>query len=172
MVNFGPLPAEIGPVVWGTPVNFNGFRVLGSWQRYCTVLQQWASAKLCGVEQRAPHIFCMAVITLGISHAHSSFFFFLAYSQPSHIGCLPFFHTWFGLSANLECRCEMCCTRLAENTRRKNRQKFAIWGSGHHRTTLSGCIFATEVSIDNRKNLLNSNISSTCPTISLRPTTG
>jgi len=28
MVNFGPLAAEIGPVVWGTPANFNGFRVL------------------------------------------------------------------------------------------------------------------------------------------------
>ena len=30
MVNFGPLPAEIGPVVWGTPVNFHGFRVLAA----------------------------------------------------------------------------------------------------------------------------------------------
>jgi len=28
MVNFGPLAAEIDPVVWGTPENFNGFRVL------------------------------------------------------------------------------------------------------------------------------------------------
>jgi len=28
MVNFGLLAAEIGPVVWGTPVTFNGFRVL------------------------------------------------------------------------------------------------------------------------------------------------
>jgi len=28
MVNIGPLLAEIGPVVWGTPANFNGFRVL------------------------------------------------------------------------------------------------------------------------------------------------
>jgi len=30
MVNFGPLPAEIGPVVWDTPANFNCFRVLAS----------------------------------------------------------------------------------------------------------------------------------------------
>jgi len=30
MVNFGPLAAEIGPVVWGTPPNFNGFRDLTS----------------------------------------------------------------------------------------------------------------------------------------------
>jgi len=36
--------------------------------------------------------------------------------------------------------------------------------SGHHHTTLSGYIFATKAHIDNRKkNLLNSNISSTCP---------
>jgi len=30
MVNFGPLAAEIGPVVWGIPANFNGFRVLAA----------------------------------------------------------------------------------------------------------------------------------------------
>jgi len=30
MVNFGPLVAEIGLPVWGTPANFNGFRVLAA----------------------------------------------------------------------------------------------------------------------------------------------
>ena len=30
MVNFGLLAAEIGPVVWGTPANFNGFHVLAA----------------------------------------------------------------------------------------------------------------------------------------------
>jgi len=36
--------------------------------------------------------------------------------------------------------------------------------SGHHRTTLSGYIFARKARIDNRKkNLLSSNMSSTCP---------
>jgi len=30
MVNFGLLAAEIDPVVWGTPANFNGFRVLAA----------------------------------------------------------------------------------------------------------------------------------------------
>jgi len=69
MVNFGPLAAEIGPSFWGTPANFNGF---ASWQRYCTVLQQWASAKLCGVEQKAPPIFGRAATTLGIG-PHPSF---------------------------------------------------------------------------------------------------
>jgi len=32
---------------------------------------------------------------------------------------VPHFHTWCGLSANLECISEMCCTRLAENAGRK-----------------------------------------------------
>jgi len=30
MVNIGPLTAEIGLVVWGTPTNFNGFRILAA----------------------------------------------------------------------------------------------------------------------------------------------
>jgi len=30
MVNFGPLAAEIGPVVWDITANFNGFRVLAA----------------------------------------------------------------------------------------------------------------------------------------------
>jgi len=43
----------------------------------------------------------------------------------------------------------------------KSRQKSP---SGHHHTTLSDYIFATKAHIDNRKkNLLSSNMSSTCP---------
>ena len=30
MVNFSPLAAEILSLVWGTPANFNGFRVLAA----------------------------------------------------------------------------------------------------------------------------------------------
>ena len=30
MVNFGPVAAEIGLPVWGTPPNLNGFRVLAA----------------------------------------------------------------------------------------------------------------------------------------------
>jgi len=126
MVNFSPLAAESGWRVWGTPANFNGFRVLASllhrhrsterdqpnfaqcltvswadkllhfwellpltefcqvqndfaskscvllyWQHYCTALEHWASAKLCGVQQRAPPICGSAAIRLGIS-PHSS----------------------------------------------------------------------------------------------------
>jgi len=64
MAKFGPLALRsVGE--FGAPQQIStGF---ASWQRYCTALQYWASAKLCGVEQRAPPIFGMAAITLGIS---------------------------------------------------------------------------------------------------------
>jgi len=52
----------------------------------------------------------------------------------------------------LECRSEICCTRLAENTGRKKITPKSP--SGHHRTTLSGYIFATEARIDNRKKIV------------------
>jgi len=42
----------------------------------------------------------------------------------------------------------------------KRRQKSP---SGHHRTTLLGYIFVTKARIDNRKKLVSSNMSSTCP---------
>ena len=58
MVNFGPVTAEIDLRVWGTPANFNGFRVLAA------LLQYRASAKLCGVEQRAPPIFGRVAIVM------------------------------------------------------------------------------------------------------------
>jgi len=76
--------------------------------------------------------------------------------------------TQCGPSANLECRSEMCCMRLAGNAGPKKSP------SGHHHTTLSCYIFATKARLDNRgKNLLNSNVS---PTSSqhgeLQPTSG
>jgi len=40
-------------------------------------------------------------------------------------------YTWCGLSANLERRSEMCCTRLARNAGPKNRQKFVTWAPSH-----------------------------------------
>ena len=72
------------------------------------------------------------------------------------LGCLPYFHTRCGLSANLECRSEVCCMWLTENTVCKNLP------SVQHCTT-SGYIFATKACIDNRKKLLSSNMSSRCP---------
>jgi len=72
-------------------------------------------------------------LSCGFFYLQSIFYLlFLAYSQPSKIGCLPYFYTWCGLSANLRCRSETCCTRLAENTGRKNRQNFAICAPSHN----------------------------------------
>jgi len=72
-----------------------------------------------------------------------------------------------GLSANLECRSEMCCTRLADA------KTDAIWPSGHHLTSLSGYIFTTKARLDNREKLLNSNMSHMSSQYGeLRPTNG
>jgi len=129
MANFGALAAEI---VWGTTANFNGFRVLAPLLHGTLAV---------GVSR--------AAIVLVIGQHSSSFFFlsslFLAYSQRSEIGCRSYFHTWCGLSANLECRSEVCCTRIARNTGRKNDAKSP---SAHQRTILSGCIFATKALCD------------------------
>ena len=92
---------------------------------------------------RADHyIFILLFVLL------SSFFFFLAKSQPSQSVCLPYLHAWCGLSTNLRCRSETCCTRLAEIQDAKMSPKSP---SGHHRATLSGYIFATKARIDNQK---------------------
>jgi len=88
----------------------------------------------------------------------SFFFFFL----PRLISAVAdwmstILHTWCVLSVNLECRSEMYCMQLSENTGCKKSP------SQHHCTSLSCCVFATKARIDNRKkNLLSSNSSSTC----------
>jgi len=84
-----------------------------------------------------------------------------AHSQPSHIGCIPYFHIWSGLCANLGCRSETCCMRLAESTGRQKSPKIR-----HLRTIAQRCLAISSqlkhVSTIG-KNLLNSNTSLTCP---------
>jgi len=46
----------------------------------------------------------------------------------------------------------MCCTQLAGNAGPKKIAKNSP--AGHHRTTLSGYIFATKARIDNRKKVV------------------
>ena len=79
-----------------------------------------------------PCLIGQAIIFLPCGFFFLSLSFFFAYSQQSQVGWLPYIHTWCGLSANLRCRSETCCTRLAENTGRKNRQKIAIWAPWHN----------------------------------------
>jgi len=70
MVNFGPLAAEIGSVVWHRS-KFQRVSRLGFLTARHSSHSQWAPAKLCGVEQRAPPMFGRAAITLGLG-PHSS----------------------------------------------------------------------------------------------------
>jgi len=84
--------------------------------------------------------------------------FFLAKSQRSEIGCLPYFQTWCGLSAKLECMCEMCCTRLAENTGCK---QIAILAPSHN--FVRQYLRSWGMYWQSEKNMLNINTSSTCP---------
>ena len=65
MVNCGLIAAEIDPAVWGTLANFNGFRVLAALLHGTLVV---ASAKLCGVEQRAPPMFGRAPSRWALFH--------------------------------------------------------------------------------------------------------
>ena len=58
----------------------------------------------------------------------SFFFYFLAISQPSEIRCLPYFHTWCGLSANLEC----AARGWLKIQDAKMTQKIAIWAPSHN----------------------------------------
>ena len=61
----------------------------------------------------------------------SIYLFFLAYSQPSQTGCLPYFQTRHGPSANLGCRSKTCCKRLAGNAGCKKSPKI------HHLHTIA-----------------------------------
>ena len=67
---------------------------------------------------------------------------------------------WCGLSANLRCRSETCCTRLAENTGRKKVAK------NRHLGTIAQLCRAMSSQLRHvstvGKNLLSSNVSSTC----------
>jgi len=95
----------------------------------------------------SPYVLGQTIIFLPCDFYLPSSIFFphLISAVGDWMSAILYFHTWCGLSANLECRSEMCCMQLAENTGCK---KSSLW---HHRTTLSGCIFTAEACIDNQK---------------------
>jgi len=54
MVNFGPLAADICWRVWGTPANFNGFRILAeNFNGFCVVAALLHGTLAVGVSQTA-----------------------------------------------------------------------------------------------------------------------
>jgi len=149
MVNFGLLTAEIRWRVWGTRANFNGFRVLAALLHGTLVVGVSQTAAL----NRGRHLYS----TGRPSRWALAHILVLFYSSPNLSGRrLNVYHTSIHMVwpyiANLECRSEMCCTRLAGNAGPKYRQKFAIWATSHN---LSGYIFVTKARrpIDNQKKL-------------------
>jgi len=70
-------------------------------------------------------------------------------SAAAEIGCLPYFYTWRGPSANLGLKCAARGSLQMQDP--KKSPKIAIWVPF---TTLSGYIFATKACIDNRKKIV------------------
>jgi len=93
--------------------------VLSSWQDIARV-QPGSLWLPCGIKPLK--IFALWLLSSSIFYL-SIFLFFLAYTQPSQIGCLPYFHTRCGFSASLGCRSETCCTPLAGK---------AVWAPSHN----------------------------------------
>jgi len=130
----------------------------------CDCTAMWPYVKLlwplvlAALHSRCGH----SILPLSYRFLLLSFFFFLACSQRSQIGCLQYFHTWCGLSANLECRSEMCCTWPAEIGR-------INYAKNRHLCTIAQLCWAISSQLRHaayrqlQKNLLNSNISHTCP---------
>ena len=79
-------------------------------------------AALCN---RGPLYFCPVV-----SFFLSSFFSRLISAAAGWMSTI--LDTWCGPSANLECRSERCCTRLAANAGPKKFAKIAIWAPSHN----------------------------------------
>jgi len=86
----------------------------------------------------------------------------LFYSSPNLSGRrLDVYHTWRGPSANLECKSERCCSRLAANTGCKKVAKNRHLGTiAQLRRAISSQLRHVSTT---GKNLLSSNTSSTCP---------
>ena len=67
MVNFGLLTAEIDPVVWGTPANFNGFRVLAARHLVAGIsqtLRRWTEGATCVRQGDHNYVLCAFDIVL------------------------------------------------------------------------------------------------------------
>jgi len=89
---------------------------------------------------------------------YRGFFFYLSFSSPifSHHR-LDVYHTWCGLSANLGCRSETCCTGLAQNTGRKKSSKI------HHQGTIAQLCRAISLQLRHASTIGKNLFSPICP---------
>jgi len=153
MVNFAILAAEIVSLLWGTTANFNGSRVLVALLHGIYSGRQPNFAAL----NRGRHLYSAGrSSSWALAHILVSSFFPRLITAFTDWTSTTFLHlVWCGLSANLECMSEMCCTRLAENTGRKKSPKI------RHLGTISQLCRAISSHVSTiGKSLLNSNISS------------
>jgi len=58
-----------------------------------------------------------------------SFFYLVSMAANWMSTNVPYFHTWCGLSTNLECKSETCCTQLPGNAGRKKSPKIRHMGT-------------------------------------------
>ena len=83
MVNFGPLAAEIGSLVWGTPANLKGFCVLAALLHGTLVVGVSQTATL----NRGHHLYSAGRPShWALTHISSSFFFLSFLWSPYGIG--------------------------------------------------------------------------------------
>jgi len=119
-------------------------------------------AKRSPISATAQHLLwppCVADADIIFSAVVSIFFFFCLISGVADWISAILLHIVCPI-ANLELRSEMCCTRLAGNTGRKNRQIFAVFAPSYNFVEL----YLRNISmyLKSEKYLPNSNISSTC----------
>ena len=95
-VNFGLLASDICWRVWGTPTNFNGFRVLAGLLHGTLVV---ASAKHCGVEQRAPPMFGRWPSGWALAHILVVYVLFCVWL---YVACMCSIVTWWGGPGGIE----------------------------------------------------------------------
>jgi len=100
----------------------------------------------------SPYVIGQTIIFLPCDF-YLSFFFFLLFFFPRLIS------TWCGLSANLRCRSETCCTRLTGNAGRKKVAKNRHLGTMAHLCRAISSLLRHVSTIG--KNLLSSDMSST-----------
>jgi len=115
-----------------------GLRAAGNSLRPGHTKMYWIDATASGANSNVMYMFLwpptygQAIIFCSCGFYLSSSSFFLTYSQRSQTGCLPVhFHSWCGRSANLECKSEICCTRVAEIQDAKITLKIAICAPLH-----------------------------------------
>jgi len=90
MVNFGPLAAEIVSLVWGTPGNFNGFRVLAALLYGTLVVNVNKTAAL----NRGRHLYSAGQLSRWALAHICRFILFLLFSSPNlSVRRLDVYHT-------------------------------------------------------------------------------